>query len=110
MAEPGDKPWRVADGVLHLRVRATPKASSDTIDRVQTTAIGPALGARVRAAPEDGRANAALEVLVARWLGLPRTKVSVSAGAKSRIKTLAVAGDPLFLEPLVALKLHNLGK
>ena len=49
--------------------------------------------ARVRAVPEDGKANAALEILVAGWLGVPRRSVEVTAGAKSRIKTVTIGGD-----------------
>lgn len=59
---------------------------------------GVALAARVRAAPEKGSANAALERLVADWLGVPRTSVSVEAGGKSRVKSLRLSGDARALE------------
>lgn len=49
--------------------------------------------ARVRALPEKGRANAALEQLVSGWLGVPRSCVRVERGAKSRVKSVAVTGD-----------------
>lgn len=47
---------------------------------------------RVRAAPVEGRANAALEALVARALGLSRSQVSVARGGASRLKALEVEG------------------
>jgi uncharacterized protein YggU (UPF0235/DUF167 family) len=47
----------------------------------------------VRALPDKGKANAALEKLVAEWLGVPRSTVSVSAGATQRLKTLRIDGD-----------------
>ncbi len=50
-------------------------------------------GARVRAVPEAGRANAALETLIARWLGVPPSTVSVAHGGKSRLKQVALTGD-----------------
>ncbi len=56
------------------------------------TAEGPALKARVRAVPEDGAANTALETLIAEWLEVPKRAVSLIGGGKSRIKTLAVKG------------------
>lgn len=48
--------------------------------------------AKVRAPPEDGKANAELCGLVADALGVPPAAVRVTAGHASRRKTLAVAG------------------
>lgn len=88
-----DKPWRVEKGRLVLRVRLTPRSSRDALDGIGSTAEGPAVKARVRAIPEDGKANAALEALLADILNLPKSAVAVMSGAKSRIKLLAIAGD-----------------
>lgn len=44
--------------------------------------------------PEDGKANAALERLLADWLGLARTSVAVIAGGRARTKRVAVRGAP----------------
>ena len=51
------------------------------------------LVARVRAAPEDGRANDALRALLAAKLDVPISRVRVAAGAKSRLKQVAVTGE-----------------
>jgi uncharacterized protein YggU (UPF0235/DUF167 family) len=51
------------------------------------------LQVRVRAAPEKGAANAALEALIARALGVSKSSVSVIAGGTSRVKTVHIAGD-----------------
>ena len=48
----------------------------------------------MRAAPEKGAANAALEALLAERLGVPKGEVRVSGGAKARLKTVVV-GRPL---------------
>jgi uncharacterized protein (TIGR00251 family) len=48
--------------------------------------------AKVRAPPEDGKANAELVSLVAEALGVPGATVRVTSGATSRKKTLSVAG------------------
>ena len=50
----------------------------------------------------EGKANAAVEAVVARWLGLPGTKVTVAAGHTARVKTLEISGDAGALEALVA--------
>ena len=76
-----------------MRVRLTPKSSRDAVEGIDITAEGPALKARVTAIPEDGKANAALERLIAEWLRLPKRSVAVTSGPKSRIKTLTLSGD-----------------
>ena len=82
-------PWtHVADG-LALHVRLTPRAGRDAIDGVETLSDGRrVLKARVRVAPEDGKANDALLRLLAESLRTPRSRLSLAAGATSRMKTV----------------------
>ena len=81
-----------ADGFL-LAVRLTPRGGADRIDGWETDAAGRRfLRARVRAVPEDGRANAALEALLAAELGLPKSAVRVVRGATARLKQVAIQG------------------
>ena len=83
---------------LDLFVRLTPKAAMDRLEGMETSADGRShLKARVRAVPENGAANAALEKLVAKTLGVPASTVSVIAGGTARLKTLRVSGDPAAL-------------
>ncbi len=74
-------------------MRLTPKSSSDRVEGVCESAEGPAIAARVRAVPADGEANAALELLITEWLHVPKRSVALTAGHKSRIKTVTVDGD-----------------
>lgn len=48
--------------------------------------------ARVRAAPVEGKANTALEALVAKALGLGKGRVTLARGGTSRLKALEVEG------------------
>lgn len=90
-----------ADGI-DLFVRLTPKAAHDRLEGVEAAADGRRyLKARVRAVPEKGAANAALEKLVAKALGIATSAVSVSAGATARLKRLHVGGDPTSLAEAV---------
>lgn len=91
------KPWRMIDDRLVLRVRLTPRAQRDSIDGIGETPFGPALEARVRAPADKGEANDALEELMARCLKLPKSAVAMTAGFRSRIKTLTIAGEPRLL-------------
>jgi uncharacterized protein YggU (UPF0235/DUF167 family) len=88
-------PWRVTpDGVV-VACRLTPKGGRDAVDGVMVMSDGTAvLACRVRAPPEDGRANEALCHLIARATGAPASKVRILAGTKSRLKQVAVDGAP----------------
>jgi uncharacterized protein YggU (UPF0235/DUF167 family) len=87
-------PWLVVPGGIMLTVRLTPKGGSDAVDGIETMADGRVvLKARVRAAPSDGEANAALVKLVACTLGVAPRAVELVAGDTARIKRLNILGD-----------------
>ena len=71
-----------------IRVRLTPRAASDQIVGWQAGV----LRVRVTAPPVDGKANAALEQLLARALGVPKHTVDIVAGARGREKTVTIDG------------------
>jgi len=86
--------YRLRPDGIDLFVRLTPKSSSDAIDGLREAPDGSVhLATRVRAVPEKGAANAALEWLLAELLDLPRRSVSVVAGGTSRLKTVRLSGD-----------------
>jgi hypothetical protein len=86
--------WTFVDGGLSVEVRLTPKGGRDSLDGIETLANGRSvLKARVRAAPTGGDANTALLRMMAKMLGVPVRDVTLVAGATSRIKRLAIAGD-----------------
>ena len=89
-------------------MRVTPKSTREGIDGVVETAQGPALTVRVRAVAEKGEANRAVEAVVAEWLGVPKSSVAVTAGGKSRLKTVLVAGEPGRLAALVEARTAEL--
>ena len=83
-----------------LSARLTPKASRDEVIGVESFDGAPVPKARVRALPEGGCANAALEKLIARWLGVPpmvirfsmRTDKCIPSGA-TILATKHIIGD-----------------
>ena len=86
--------WRGTAHGLTLRVRLTPRAARDAIDGVGRLADGTVvLQARVRAVPEKGAANAALENLLAKTACVAKSAVSVVSGTTARIKIVEIAGD-----------------
>lgn len=80
--------------MLHrLTVRVQPKASADRVeDWGEDDAGRKFLKVRVRAVPEDGKANEAVQKLVAKWLGVPKSAVRVVTGGKTRLKGLEIDG------------------
>lgn len=101
--------WRTNKAGVHVLARVTPKSSRDGIEGLVETAQGRALKVRVRAVAADGAANAALEKVVARWLGLASSRVRVLRGGKARVKVLGITGDPAELEALVAVRVAAFG-
>ncbi len=91
-----------------LPVRLTPKSARDEVLGVEDFAGAAVLKARVRALPEGGRANEALEKLIARWLKVPPSSVSVVKGGKSRAKQVMIEGDANALSRLIAARLAEL--
>lgn len=71
-----------------LAVRVTPRASRN---KIEAPSQGP-LRVWVTASPTDGQANAAVCELLARTLGLAKSRVSVIKGDSSRDKTIRVEG------------------
>jgi uncharacterized protein YggU (UPF0235/DUF167 family) len=101
------QPWRAEPSGIRLVVRASPKSAREGIEGVVDTAHGPALVVRVRAPAERGEANRAIERAVAAWLGVPRSTVTVAAGAKSRLKMVAVSGEPNRLMALAKMSISD---
>jgi len=96
-------PWRPAPGGLVLDLRVTPNAAFDRIDGVEQRADGRlVLRLRVRAVPDRGRANAAVIVVLAGALDLPKSAIRLVSGDTSRDKTVALAGDARALEERLA--------
>ncbi len=65
---------------------------------VQLAGDAVALKARVTAAPEGGKANAALIALLAKTWRLPTGAFEITGGRSDRNKVLLVAGDPAALK------------
>ena len=74
---------------MRFPVRVTPRGGADRIDGVGP---GGELRVRVRAAPADGEANAALRRLLAATLDVPPGAVTLEAGAAARTKRWRVVG------------------
>ncbi len=86
--------WRITAAGVELAVRVTPKGGRDGIDGPATLSDGrEVLKVRVRAAPEDGAANAAVAKLLAQAAGVSASKVTLAAGATARLKTFRIEGE-----------------
>jgi uncharacterized protein (TIGR00251 family) len=87
--------WRYSAQGISVAVRVTPRGGRDDIDGLETLANGrTVLKVRVRAIAEGGEANRAVTELLAKSLGVPKRSVRVLSGATSRLKQIAIDGDP----------------
>jgi uncharacterized protein (TIGR00251 family) len=90
--------WRaVPDGVT-VTVKVQPRARRAGLFGVMRTASGSALKIAVTEAPEDGKANHAVRVMLADALHRPPSAVRVLTGEARREKVLAIDGDTAALE------------
>ena len=71
-----------------IAVKVVPRAAQDEI----VGWLEGVLKVRVKAPPQDGRANRALEVLLATKLRLKKSAVTVAAGLASARKHVAIEG------------------
>ena len=80
-------PFREEGGRRLLDIKVTPGASKNEI----LDAREGRLRVKIAAAPEDGKANAALVSFLAETLGLAKKDITIIRGEKSRLKTAAFA-------------------
>lgn len=93
------RPFEVAAEGLKVFLRLQPNAGHNALGGLTRRADGQAvLQAKVTAAPQDGRANAALIKLLAKAWKLPKGQITLLAGHKDRNKTLLIGGDGPALE------------
>jgi len=87
--------WRFSAQGVSIALRVTPRGGQDAIDGIETLANGRSVvKVRVRAVAEGGEANRAVTELLAKALRVPKSRVRVLLGATSRLKQVAVDGDP----------------
>jgi uncharacterized protein (TIGR00251 family) len=73
---------------VSFRVRVSPRASRDAVTGVHDGALKVSL----TAPPVEGAANKALVSLLSRKLGIPKNAVTITAGDRSKTKTVKVEG------------------
>lgn len=80
---------------VRVALKVTPRAARNAVEGVTRDARGEArLAVRVTAAPDGGKANAAVIKLLAKRWGLAPRDLSLVSGATARSKVLQVDGPP----------------
>jgi uncharacterized protein YggU (UPF0235/DUF167 family) len=94
---------------IRLRLRVQPRARREGPQGfVAEPDGGVALKFGVNAAPEDGKANAAIIALLAKRLKVAKAAISVAAGAKDRRKLVDIQGPSAELAASLAAWLASL--
>lgn len=84
---PAERIRAIADDDGRLAVRVTPGARTEALEIVEGRLV-----AKVRAKPEDGKANTAVRALLAAALGVATSHVTLLRGATSREKLFQIDG------------------
>jgi uncharacterized protein YggU (UPF0235/DUF167 family) len=88
-------PWRYSTQGISVALRVTPRFGRDDIDGLEMLANGrTVMKVRVRAIADGGEANRAVTELLAKALDVPKARVRILSGSTSRLKQVAVDGDP----------------
>jgi len=97
-------PWlQAAPGGCRLALRVQPRSSQNKI-------LGPegeVLKVKLHAAPEDGKANAALTELLRALFRVPRQNIKILRGEKSRSKWVEIQGLKPEEAAAAVLSLHE---
>jgi uncharacterized protein YggU (UPF0235/DUF167 family) len=94
-------------GASRVSVTLTPKGGRNAIEGWRMDVRGKrVLKARVAAAPENGKANAALIALIANALDIGTSKVRIVSGMSSRTKTIEIEAA----EAVIAVRLGQAGR
>lgn len=72
-----------------ITVRVQPRSSRPGLEKIGEGEYK----ARLNSAPEAGRANAELIVLLAEHFGVPRRHIRIIRGASSRLKRVSIERD-----------------
>ncbi|MFT5487759.1 MAG: hypothetical protein ACI9JL_003186 [Paracoccaceae bacterium] len=101
---------RTPDGI-RLFVQVTPRASRSAISGTALDADSqPFLKIMVTAPAEGGKANTAVIKLLSKAWKVPKSAIDVAGGAKSRRKTLDIAGNPDALAAAIELTMGKTGE
>ena len=86
------EPFRLEAGRLLVALKVQPGAGATALAGIEALADGRrVLKIKVTAPPEDGKANAAVIKLLAKAWKLPKGRLTIVAGQRSRLKTLEIA-------------------
>ncbi len=88
-------PVRALARAIELELKVTPRGGRSAIEGVRADAAGTErLVVRLKEAPADGAANAALLRLLADAFAVPRSACTLVAGAGARLKRVRIEGEP----------------
>lgn len=77
------------DGAIQFAVRVSPRASRQAVEGIVRDADGAKLlKVAVNAPPDDGKANQAVLALLAKTIGIAKSRLSLVSGATARKKVV----------------------
>lgn len=97
VAAPVSHAFRIVEEGVLLHLLVSPKSSRDELMGLEVFGTDgkshTVLRVRVRAIPDKGAANKAVIKLIAKWLGMAKSHISLHSGSKARHKVLLIEGE-----------------
>ena len=83
--------------IMKITVRARPGAKSTYIKKMESPLLGerdgPEFVVAVKEPAKEGRANRAIEKMIAEFFGVPQSRVRIVAGHASRTKVVEIKNE-----------------
>lgn len=76
----------------NIHARVIPRSKTTLVEITEVTPSNISLKIKVRAAPEDGKANDEVIRILADYFAIPKSKISLKSGYTSRNKVLIASG------------------
>jgi uncharacterized protein (TIGR00251 family) len=87
---------------IYLKVKVVPRASRDEVLGI----VGNRVKVAVKAAPQKGEGNAAVEKVIAAFFSLKKASCSVVFGYKSTLKTVFIASNVVDVDAALKNKIR----
>lgn len=75
---------------MKIKVKIKPNSKENVVEKIEDNNLDYSYLIKVKALPIDNKANLELIKVLSEYLNLPKSKISLVKGLKSKIKTLVI--------------------
>ena len=75
---------------MKIKVKIKPNSKENVIEKIEDNSLDYSYFIKVKASPIDNKANLELINVLSKYFDLPKSKISLVKGLRSKIKTLVI--------------------